>query len=497
MTVLDYIDSDIFTPVYQNKLPMVKTSNIDAICREIFYAVKSKEQIFVYGDYDMDGFCCVKVWDEVLSSLYDVPIVPFQYSNRMHNVDQDLLNQVSRFKGHLVIICDSGSSKIDHETVSHLVLNGYLPIIIDHHNWEGDYKSDSNYTLVFNSHEERELLGGHEISGAYASLLVCNYLCDKFFKHTLSFNAMVYALASMYSDVVDLATPPGRALYNVVSMIKMPGPHFMTAMNRWGYSYCKRFFGFIVAPPINACFRTERFIPLNRALDIRDRHLLPGIVKSIQEVHNESSSLTDTFVPLFSREKFGNILLCIHDLTEDTSILHIRNFSGLIATKISREEKCMVIAVIHRGNVYEGSYRDYFSRKMLDTFKLFCDANGHDSAFGLRFISLDDFKRHLSSLSGMIDVGASKDYTTISSTLTHTDEDIQALALYNEYMNVRPRIMIAHRCPYAKLVRSTQYRKFYNVGLPYQVSSSSPLLDGANILVEPTISSAVELRCVE
>ena len=79
MSVLDYIDTDIFSSVYQNKLPSPKSHNIDAICKELFYAIKGKEEIFIYGDYDMDGFCAAKVWDEVLKSLYNVPVRHFTY----------------------------------------------------------------------------------------------------------------------------------------------------------------------------------------------------------------------------------------------------------------------------------------------------------------------------------------------------------------------------------------------------------------------------------
>ena len=497
MSVLDYINSDIFTPVYQNKLPVVKTLNIERICRELFFAIKSNEKIFVYGDYDMDGFCAVKVWDEVLSSLYDQPIIPFQYVNRTHSIDTDIIRQAKESGARIVIICDTGSGSKDHETVSMLILNGHLPIVIDHHNWEGDYKAVYKYHLVYNAFEERELLGGYEISGAYASLLVCNHLCGKYFNTTLPFNAMVYALASMYSDVVDLSTPPGRALYNVVSTIKMPGPALMTSLNKWGYAFCKRLFSFIIAPKINACFRTETFNPLNRALHATDKYVIGSVVESISEVHSEASQRTKMMVPLFERERYGNILLCIHAITDETRLLHIRNFSGVIATRIASEEKCMVLVVIKDGNCYEGSYRDFYSRKMLNTFKLFCEANGHDAAFGVKFNDVNDIRRHLRMLSSLVDTEINRDYTVLSSSLVTTKEDIQALSLYNEYMNVNSVIMLSHRCSRVRLVRNTRYRKFYDIDLPYNVSSSLPLLEGSSVLIEPTISKSVELRCVE
>lgn len=497
MPIIDYIDSDIFTTVYQGKLPVLKSPNVEAICKELFYAIKGNEVIFIYGDYDMDGFSAGQVWDEVLSSLYGVPPVHFNYIQRQHVVDPNILSQVKASGARIVLILDSGSGATDHDIISMLRLSGFTPIVIDHHNWEGDYEEACRHNLIFNSHEERDLLGGDEISGAYASLLVANVLCDKYFHHSLSYSAMVYALASMYSDVVDLSTPAGRALYNLVNSIKMPGPTLFTAMNEWGYAYGRRMFSFILGPKINACFRTEQFSPLNQAFRVRDKFEINNVVAQFKEVHAEAVNLVTVLTPLFSREHFDGILLCIHEVTDETRAMHIRNFSGLIANKIAHEEKTMTVVVVKDGGRYAGSFRDFYNRRMLEIFQLFCKADGHDSAFGLEFSSLTDMRRHLSSLSTMIENAARRDYDVLAASLVKDQDDIRALALYNEYMNVKPRAMLIHRCQYARQVRATKYRKFYDVGLPYVVSSTLPLIEGSNILIEPTISQSVELRCVE
>lgn len=308
---------------------------------------------------------------------------------------------------------------------------------------------------------------------------------------------MIYALASMYSDVVDLATPIGRALYNMVSTIKMPGPALFTTMNEWSYSYCRRMFSFIIGPKINACFRTEEFGPLNRAFNTRDKYEINAVFKQFKEVHSRAADLVNIFTPMFMREHIGDIVLCTVVATDETRLLHIRNFSGLIANKIAQEEKCMAVVAIKDNRHYEGSFRDFYNRQMLVTFKLFCKADGHDSAFGLEFFNIDEFRRHLNSLSTMLQTTVRRDYDVLASSLIQDMTDIQVLALYNEYMNVRPRVMISHRCQYARQMRATKFRKFYDVGLPCTVSSTLPLLEGSSILIEPTITKQVELRCVE
>lgn len=497
MSVIDYINSDVFLPVYGNGLPDLRAPSISAICSELYFAIKAGEEIFIYGDYDLDGFACNLVWDEVLSTLYDVPPKHFMYSTRQHTVDRDILRQVRQTKARVVIICDSGSGSGDHQVVDTLCAYGYTPIIIDHHVYEGDYELAGTMYKMYNAFEERGLLGGAEVSGAYASLLVAASLCRNYFHRPLSFNAMVYALGSMYSDVVDMSTMPGRALYNAVTNTKLPGPNLLIALNNWGYGYTRRFFSYILGPKVNACFRTENFGVLNRAMSTRDRYVLNSLATEFQNVHTEAKRIVEFLLPQFRRERFGDIVFAIHEATEETMSLHVRNFSGLIANSIAKDEKCLAVVVIKIGNAYLGSYRDFCNRKLLDTFRTFCSADGHDQAFGISFVDISDFRRHLQLLSRQLESGAVSDYIVLSSSLVQTREDVAALALYNEYMNLQPSIQITHRCPYAKLLRSTTFRKFYDVGLPYELQSQNPLVEGSNVLIEPCITSKVELRCVD
>lgn len=78
MSVLDYIDPTVFDPVYKGKLPMLVSPNVDKICREIYYAIKAQEPIFIYGDYDMDGFCAAKVWGRYC--LHCIQYLPSSFS---------------------------------------------------------------------------------------------------------------------------------------------------------------------------------------------------------------------------------------------------------------------------------------------------------------------------------------------------------------------------------------------------------------------------------
>lgn len=497
-SVLDYLDSSVFAPVYQNGIPLISSPSVKAICDELFYAIKLNEEIFIYGDYDADGFCCNLVWNETLSALYDVHPTNFVYGCRQHNVDVDIVRQVKNTNARVVVICDSGSGEDDRRVLDMLRTIGCVPIVIDHHVYHGDYRQDLQYTRMYNAFEEKQLLDHHEVCGAYACLLVANKLCRDYFKRPVPFNACVYALCAMYADAIDMSSPAARALYNYVASSTLPGPGLFSELNKWNYMASRRLYSFIVVPKINACFRTESYDPLNKALASRDKYTLASCASMFEDIHSVSRRLCEMFVTMFTRARYGNIVVAIHDQNPDTMRLHIRNFSGLIANRIADEEKCLAVVLIRGENgVLAGSYRDYLDRKLLGTFQVFCEAGGHDQAFGIIVTDYADFIRHINLLSKQLVERVQTEDIILSGTLVKTKDDVAAMALYNEYMNIRPGVLVSHRCEYAKLTRSTNFSKIYDVGLPITIKSKAPLTSGSNVSLEPCITAGVELRCIE
>ena len=499
MSVLEFIDSEVFNPVYQGDVPVIRNPRVDAICQELQFAIQNGETIFVYGDYDMDGLCSVMVWREALDLMRAKPPVVFKYVSRTHNLDRDIVRQVQATDARVVIICDTGSSQEDHHVLSTLQMLGYTTIVIDHHLFVGDYALECDHRLTFNAFEERAALDNCDVSGAYASLIVARVLCEKYMGCALAFNAKVFALASMYSDCVDMSSPMARALYSAVCAANVKGPTFFTALNKFNYLYGRRLFSFIVAPKINGCFRLGRLDVINRVLEAKDRFAMADVAIELDEIHGEASERSKALVPMFTRERIGDIVLCIHEVTDTTRMLNVRNFTGVVAMKIAEQEKAAVVVVVKDNRVYSGSYRDFYDRELLGTFKLFCTAGGHPAAFGLSFTSLTEFRRHLTLLSKQLSDEYEKPYITLNSGMLTSEEDFDALALYNEFMNTKPHVVVSHRVNAPKLLRSTTFNKYYDVGLPTTkpLMTKRPLIAGTSILIEPCITRGVDLREME
>ena len=499
MPIMDYIDGELLSPVMQCDVPLISSERADAIARAIALAIKSHEKIFVYGDYDFDGFACAMVWREVFQ-LANVPMpTVFNYVQRTHKLDPNIIQQVSDSGCKVVIVCDTGSSIEDQKVIRLLEMSGCVVMVIDHHNYQGDYLEDTKRRLIFNSRCEGLALGDCEVSAAYASLLVAKVLCEKYLHCPLAFNAKVYALASMYSDVVDVSSTLGRALYYSVAGTHAPGPVLFSILNDVGYMFSRRLFSFIIAPKINACFRTGNFFLLNTLLNTNDLFLIKRTVHQIKEVHSDASKLTKPLIERFDRCRVGEFVLCTHVVDQETMMAGVRNFTGVIATRISQQEAAATVVVVKVGRVYEGSVRDYYGRPLQKTFSLFCNAEGHPSAFGLSFSDLAEFKKNLEVIKPT-DLGElPTPYVALSSTLLQKSTDIDALALYNEFMNTRTPVMIAHTIPYATLVRSSKWNRFYDVGLfpGMPIRTTRPLVKGMNILMEPVLCKNVEIRELE
>lgn len=493
--VLDYLDYSVFTPVCKGDLPDVKSPNAQECAREIKRAMDRNQPIFVYGDYDGDGMFSMLVFKEVLYSLKYKKVKFFQYKKRTHAIDPEILQQAAGFP--LVVICDTGSSLEDKNVLALLELQKSRVVVIDHHQCGSRYVGASGNVRFYNAYEESHLLGG-KICGAYAALLVAKYLCEELCGNQLSLPARVYALAAMYADQMDMSTPPARALYNNVSKYDQEGPALVAILNEWGYKPTRRLFSFIIAPKINACFRSEKFQPLNAIVAAPDRFSVQSAVKKLKDVHNSVSKLVEPWANSFTCENFGQITLATVEPTLEMVSMHIRNFTGLIANYLANRDKCAVITVVNENNYYRGSYRDFFDRPLLDDCALFMTkAGGHPPAFGLEFTDIENVRRHLRILSDKMQRSVSSEQLTISSSLVTTMEEVSTLALYNEYMTTRPKANIKHTCRNVKCIRSTNYSKLFKVGLPAPVKSKRTIVEGEPILVEPCLTSRIELRLIE
>lgn len=499
MNILEtYLDCNIFQPS-NTEIPCIRTKSIQSICKELQYAFLVGARIMLYGDYDADGLLSMLVWKEVLNCIGYSNYFLYQYTKRTHHISPFLLSQAIQGKAEYVIICDTGCSIEDQKVITALREQGITVIVIDHHSSEYDYDILQKEINAFNSYEEKEELDGDAVSGAYAALLVANILCTDYIHKPLSNNAKCYALASMYSDMVDLSSKAGIALYNHVVLQKLTMPSFMKAFNLYHYRIGKRFFQYIFCPPLNVCFRSETFDDLNFLLSQKVVYKKEERIDRILELHRFYSKLVNSYALRFQQERFGDLILCVYNMQENEPFVKIRNFSGLIANSIVSSENCAVVVLIKMKYNYQGSFRDPYKRDFLSFFQLFCHAGGHPSAFGIS-VPLDKmefFKKNLKEMGARAKVKTNGKYIYLPAKHIKTLTDLKIISLYNEYMNTEKPVILKVDCNKVFLKRATAYYKYYNVGLPIDASCVSTLVAGSKLLLEPCICKDIQLKEVE
>jgi single-stranded-DNA-specific exonuclease len=95
-------------------------------------AVRQRERICVFGDYDCDGITATAVTTEILTQLGGdvVPVLASRYAGG-YGLSSGALGHISETGARLLVTCDCGSS--DHESLEQLRRQGIDAIVIDHH----------------------------------------------------------------------------------------------------------------------------------------------------------------------------------------------------------------------------------------------------------------------------------------------------------------------------------------------------------------------------
>jgi single-stranded-DNA-specific exonuclease len=95
-------------------------------------AIREREKVVVFGDYDCDGMTAAAILSDVIEELGGV-VAPL-LASRFHGgygVSQPAVERILKEEPQLVVTCDCGSS--DHTTLGQLTAAGIDVAVIDHH----------------------------------------------------------------------------------------------------------------------------------------------------------------------------------------------------------------------------------------------------------------------------------------------------------------------------------------------------------------------------
>lgn len=103
-----------------------------AVARRLADAIRSRERIAIFGDYDCDGITSAAILTEVVRVLggQATPLLASRFDGG-YGVSGAAVQRILDTRARLLVTCDCGSS--DHDSLERLASHGIEAVVIDHH----------------------------------------------------------------------------------------------------------------------------------------------------------------------------------------------------------------------------------------------------------------------------------------------------------------------------------------------------------------------------
>lgn len=468
--------------------------------------ILNRRNVFVYGDYDVDGLMSLCIWKETLKD-FNVPFKCFNYKSRTHNIDFNAVHECVAGNYDYMIIADTGSSEEDYKSINIIRSSGVKVLVVDHHQTKYNYDDFDDGILFINS--TLDLNANLNVSGGALSY-VCVSIIYNFLRKRVPVALSVYALTSLYADCVDMSGDVNRYIYykaTEASYYELPATikHFMSDYDTLN----KRYITFNYSPRINALFRAELFDVLNKYLiEPDEKTLMPVLISHIESIYTSSRDMVNTMTDIIVREELDNIIIA--NLSSVRSYIkqvdNLQNYTGLVANHLSSlyQKPCVVYYGMPDGSI-KGSFRDTLNRPMLDIFNTFCDAAGHKAAFGIKlgYKDFNGFYENLKKLDKLLSPNQNNLFAGNQGMISILNNDINPdidmlndMAHYNEFAGGIAPLATIQRVYLGSQYKRTSYYHMYKWGQMW-FKSSSPLVQGTITRLLPVKRRNLELRVVE
>lgn len=346
----------------------ISKKDLSKATRRIKKAIDQKEQVIVFGDYDVDGVTGAAILWETLSSMGAVvmPYIPHRvdegYGLSKKGID-NLLIQYPNTK--LIITVDNGIVAL--EPVEHANSLGINVIVTDHH-VKGEVLPKA-YAIVHST----------KVCGAAVAYFLSSQLTDGTDKYldlvSLATVADVMPLAGLNRSLLVKGLPflrktkrPGlRALYEIAKI----KPEEIGVYE----------IGHIIAPRLNASGRLVHAMESLRLVCTRNEERAKKIANLLNETNHQRQLITfDSFDHAKDNASLEHKLLFVHSDTYEPGII------GLIAGKLT-EEYYKPSIVLSVGNDHsKASARSVSGFNIIEFIRLhssfLVDAGGHPMAAG-------------------------------------------------------------------------------------------------------------------
>lgn len=385
----DYINAD--KSLMHN--PLLITDMVAAVNR-IKKAIKNKEQITIWGDYDVDGVCASSILYLALKEKTGKAPYVYLPERKSEGYGLNMTGAQKIVKGtdtKLLITVDCGITSKD--VVEYVQLSGVDVIVTDHH----EVPDEIPYcTAVVDLKRKGEKYPFTEFCGAGVALKTV----EAVFGREYAMNFVDIAAFATVADLVPLKSEnriivkEGLKLLNNKKRVGMQAL-INEMLEKPGEEIKAHHFGFRLGPAINACGRLSNSKYAFKLMTTDDEEQAQKLAVYMHELNEkrkeiENSIKEQSFIQI-ERNLNRNIYITYGDAWEAGVV-------GIVASRITEKynKPSIVFSYDRETGIYKGSARSIPGINIYQALK-FCDEHilkwgGHEAAAGLSVEAKHFFK---------------------------------------------------------------------------------------------------------
>jgi len=339
----------------------------------ILEAIKKKQKILVFGDYDADGVSATAIlWKSLYELKADVlPFIPNREKHGYGLTDAALKEIYEKPLPDLIITVDTGI--VAHRAVDELVKKGVDVIITDHHQPEDDLP------------KALAVVHSTKICGAVVAWVLVREFGEELAKKNLD----LVALATV-TDLMVLKGNNRAFVFHGLKEINKNNRRGLTTLIKVagleGKEVTATHLGFVIGPRINAMGRLSSAMDALRLLCTNNQQRAMKLAGLVDSTNSDRQQLTRDLYQQ-AREQIAE------QKNEHILVVHSSDFHegiiGLIAGRLTETYAKPAIVISTKGDVSKASARSVPGVNITEIIrtarKLLLEFGGHPMAAGFGF----------------------------------------------------------------------------------------------------------------
>ena len=362
----------------------ITTAQLKKAIIRIKKAVKNKEEVVVYGDYDTDGVCATAIMWETLYQL-GAKVMPFiPKREEGYGLKIERINQMAEKGVSLIITVDQGI--VHSKQVAHARRLGIDVIITDHH--LSEKKTPQAEAIVHTT----------KLSGSGVAWFLAKEIGSK--------PDLDLVTIGTITDVIPLVGP-NRSLVKFglrevrkTKRLGLLALYDFAGLNKKNIGTYE--IGFIIGPRLNAAGRMDDPMESLRLVCTQNENRAIGLAQKIDQKNRERQSLTNQTIlharELWLKEDGQSSLIFINHQSYEQGVI------GLVAGKLKDEFYRPAIILAPRQNHWVASARSIEEFNIVEAIRLCADLleshGGHPLAAGFTIIpeKVEEMRKRLLSV---------------------------------------------------------------------------------------------------